>query len=106
MTSNNSSIVASIRKVIGYIVPLEGRELPKFIPMSLMFCCILFTFNLLRSVKDALLVTNVGAEAISFVKVYCVVPAAILFTILYAKMTHVMSQKNIFLSICAFFLLF
>jgi len=86
--------------------PIENQEFKKFFPMALMFLCVLFNYNVLRSIKDSLVVANIGAEAISFLKVYLVVPIAILCAILYAKMTNIMTQKNIFYSFCSLFLVF
>lgn len=94
------------KAIVSNIWPIENKELKKFIPMALMYMLILFVFNLLRSTKDALLVANVGAEAISFVKVYAVVPSAILFMIIYAKLTSVINQHRIFYTFCTIFLAF
>lgn len=104
MTSNKMRTCASA--VISNLWPIENKELQKFIPMAMMFWCILFVFNLLRSTKDALLVANIGAEAISFVKVYTVVPSAILFMLIYAKLTNVINQHRIFYTFCMIFLSF
>lgn len=104
MTSNKVKSYTNV--IVSNIWPIENKELKKFIPMALMFWSILFVFNLLRSTKDALLVANVGAEAISFVKVYAVVPASILFMLIYAKMTSVVNQHRIFYTFCSIFLSF
>lgn len=56
--------------------------------------------------KDSLLVPNVGAEAISFVKMYAITPAALLFMILYTYLTNIMSFQRIFFYIAGFFLVF
>lgn len=48
----------------------------------MMFLCI-FNFDILQNLKEALLVTRIGAEAIPFVKVWVVMPAAFLFVICY-----------------------
>jgi ATP:ADP antiporter, AAA family len=86
--------------------PIENKEFKKFFPMAFIFCCVLFNYNVLRSIKDSLVVANIGAEAISFIKVYLTIPTAILFAIVYAKMTNLMTQKQIFYSFCLFFLAF
>jgi ATP/ADP translocase len=48
--------------------PIERSELKLFIPMSFLMLCILFNFGALRSIKDSLVVPNIGAEVISFLK--------------------------------------
>ena len=86
--------------------PIKKKELGKFLPMALMLFFILFNYTVLRSFKDSLVVPNIGAEAISFVKLYLVVPSAILFTIIYAKLTSILSFQKIFYCISFFFLSF
>ena len=47
--------------------------------MFFMFLCISFNYTILRDTKDTLIVTSSGAETIPFLKVWGVVPAAIIF---------------------------
>ncbi|MEQ9115413.1 MAG: Npt1/Npt2 family nucleotide transporter [Rickettsiales bacterium] len=89
-----------------FLWPIERWELKKFLPMTFMMFCILFNYNALRSIKDSLVVPNIGAEAINFIKFYCVVPTAIIFMVVYAKMTNVMRAPKIFYILCMFFLAF
>ena len=63
-------------------------EMSKFLSLSLMMFWIVFIFTMTRDTKDTLIVTNCGAEAIAFLKVYGVLPAAALFMMLYAKMAN------------------
>lgn len=77
--------------------PVHAFELKKIIPMLLMFFFISFNYTILRDTKDTLLVTSsAGAEAIPFVKVWGVVPAAIIFTLIYAKLSNILSRENLF----------
>jgi AAA family ATP:ADP antiporter len=96
----------SLLKAIRSLWPVENHEFKKFFPMAFMFGCVLFNYTMLRSIKDSLVVTHLGAEAISFIKLYMTFPIAILFAIIYAKMTNLMSQKQIFYSFCSLFLAF
>jgi AAA family ATP:ADP antiporter len=84
--------------------PIELHENKKFIPMALMMACILFNYATFRSVKDGLVVANVGAEAISFLKTYFVLPSAVLMVVIYAKLCNVMSQQKVFYTIAGSFL--
>ena len=86
--------------------PIENHEFKKFFPIAFMMVCVLFNYNVLRSIKDGLVVTHIGAEAISFIKLYMTLPFAIIFTIIYAKMTNVITQKQIFYTCSTFFLVF
>jgi len=87
------------------VFPIEKKEFRQFAPMALMMLFILFNYNLLRAMKDSLVVPGIGAEAISFIKLYCVVPIAVLVMVIYAKMTTAMSQRHIFYTVCTFFLI-
>jgi AAA family ATP:ADP antiporter len=68
-----------------FFFPIHRYELKKVLPMSLIFFLILFNYTCLRNIKDSLVVTNTGAEALSFLKLFCVAPSAILFMLLYTK---------------------
>lgn len=83
--------------------PIEKQELKKFLPMAGMMFFILFNYSILRSVKDGFVVTSIGAESISFLKTYFVLPSAIIAMIIYSKLCNVMSQKNVFITITTFF---
>lgn len=86
--------------------PIYKDELGKFIPMSALMFCILFNQNILRILKDSILISEVSAEVPSFAKVYCVTPAATLFVILYAKSVNHFSFQRIFYFLTAFFVSF
>lgn len=64
--------------------------------MFLMFFFISFNYTILRDTKDTLIVTAAGAEAIPFLKSFGVVPAAVLFMLVYAKLSNVLSKENLF----------
>lgn len=76
--------------------PVHGYELKKLLPMFLMFFFISFNYTILRDTKDTLIVTAAGAEALPFLKSFGVVPAAILFMIVYSKLSNVLSKENLF----------
>eukprot|EP00527_Entomoneis_sp_CCMP2396_P001767 CAMPEP_0198148786 /NCGR_PEP_ID=MMETSP1443-20131203/43264_1 /TAXON_ID=186043 /ORGANISM="Entomoneis sp., Strain CCMP2396" /LENGTH=466 /DNA_ID=CAMNT_0043813587 /DNA_START=570 /DNA_END=1973 /DNA_ORIENTATION=- len=63
--------------------------------------------TLTRDTKDTLIVTQCGAEAIAFLKIYGVLPAATAFIALYAKMSNVFSKKTLFyVTVVPFFVFF
>ncbi len=88
--------------------PIHGFELKKVLPMFLMFFCISFNYTILRDTKDTLLITapGSGAEAIPFVKVWLVVPCAILFMLIYAKLSNQLSKTALFYTVITPFLIF
>lgn len=86
--------------------PIDNRELAKFIPVSCLMFCILFNQNILRILKDSILISEISAEIASFAKVYAVTPAAILFVIIYAKITNHLSFEKIYYYLTGFFIAF
>ncbi|MFV9936614.1 MAG: GTP/GDP exchange transporter Tlc5 [Rickettsia endosymbiont of Haemaphysalis japonica] len=86
--------------------PVHNYELGKFIPMSTLMFCILFNQNVLRVLKDSILISEISAEIAGFAKVYCVTPAAALFVIIYAKMINYLTFEKIFYYLSAFFISF
>jgi AAA family ATP:ADP antiporter len=81
-----------------FLFPLHNHEIKKFIPMALMMLFILLNYTILRNVKDSLVVNAEGQDEgiISFLKLYGTTPSAILFMLLYAKLTNVFSREKIF----------
>lgn len=84
--------------------PIRRSELTLFLPMALMILCMLFNFGTLRSVKDSLVVPNIGAEAISFLKLWLVLPSTIIFTITYVKISNIFNSEHVFYLIISSFL--
>lgn len=79
-----------------FLWPVYTYELKKLLPMFFMFFCISFNYTILRDTKDTLIVTAAGAEAIPFLKSFGVVPAAIIFMVIYAKLSNMLSRENLF----------
>ena len=88
--------------------PVHAFELKKLLPMYLLMFFISFNYTILRDTKDTLIVTaeGSGAEAIPFLKVWGVVPFAILFMLLYSKMSNILSKPRLFYSTIVPFLVF
>jgi ADP/ATP carrier protein family len=84
--------------------PIKRSEMKLFIPMSIMMLCMLFNFGALRSIKDSLVVPNIGAEVISFLKLWLVLPSALIFTMLYVKLSNMFDYERLFYIIVSFFL--
>ncbi len=101
--SGKANFLTELRRVFW---PIEWHENKKFIPMALMMACILFNYATVRSVKDGLVVTYIGPEAISFLKTYVVLPSAVIFMILYAKLCNMMSQQKVFYTVTVFFIVY
>lgn len=89
-----------------YLWPVHNCELKKLIPMLIIFFLISFDYNILRTLKDSLLITakGSGAEVIPFVKVWGVFPGAILMTIWFAWLSNRIAQESVFYCIVGLFL--
>lgn len=90
----------------GYLWPIHNRELKKLIPMLLIFFLLSFDYNVLRTMKDVLVVTakSSGAEVIPFIKVWVMFPGSILMTYLFTRLSNRFSRETVFYAMIALFL--
>lgn len=88
------------------IWPVHRHELKKLLPMLFIFFLISFDYNVLRTMKDTLVVTakSSGAEVIPFIKVWVMFPGAILLTYLFTRLTNRFSRETVIYSILGLFL--
>ncbi len=76
--------------------------------MLFMFFLISFNYNALRAYKDSMVVTapQSGAEAIPFIKVWAILPSAILLTFLFTRLANRFSREKVFYIMMCIFLAF
>lgn len=88
------------------IWPVHRYELKKLLPMLLIFFLISFDYNVLRTMKDALVVTakSSGAEVIPFIKVWVMFPGALIMTYIFTRLTNRFSRETVIYSILGLFL--
>lgn len=105
MTTQSTSSFSPLR---AYLWPIHSFELRKFLPLFGMGFFIGFNYNILRNMKDALLLTaeSSGAEVIPFVKVWGIVPVAFFLTFLYSRLNNRMSRDRVFYVMILIFLSF
>ncbi len=94
----------SLSQIKELVWPIKRNELKLFAPMALMMFCILFNFSALRSVKDALVIPTLGAEVISFMKLWVVLPSALIITLCYAKLSNIFTSEQMFYIVVTTFL--
>jgi AAA family ATP:ADP antiporter len=93
-------------KLRNFLWPIHGYEHKKLVPMLALFFLISFVYNLLRCMKVTLVVTSEGsgAEVIPFLKVWAVLPGAVLLTYIYAKLSNHLNREHVFYSMLGLFL--
>ena len=103
MMFGKSEFAGKLRQALWPIYP---HELHKFALTSLLMFSILFNQNILRILKDSVLIPEISAEITSFAKVYCVTPCAAIFVVLYARLVNSFSFNQIFSYLTLFFVSF
>lgn len=91
-----------------FLWPIHGYEMWKLMPMLIIFFLISFSYNVLRVMKDTLVVTGnaSGPEAIPFIKVTVMFPGALLLTYAYTRLSNRYNREQVFYIILTFFLTF
>ena len=102
------SINLLLNKFRDFILPIYKGERRKFAIMFILFFLISFNYNILRAVKDALVVTasSSGAEVIPFIKLWAMLPMALLLTSIFAKLSNKYGQEKVFYIMITMFLSF
>lgn len=97
---------AEFGKWRSFFWPVHNFELKKLLPMFFLFFFINFNYTILRDTKDALIVTapGSGAEAIPFLKVWGVLPFAVIFMIVYSKLSNILNKPKLFYTMILLFL--
>merc|ERR1712196_552490 len=93
-------------KIRSIIFPIHGEELRKFIPLTLIFFFISFNYSALRNLKDIFILENASAESIYYLKVIGVMPAVVIYTIIYSALSGSTGRDGRFNIIIGYFLTF
>lgn len=106
--SDSKMNLGSASKLRSFLWPIYGSEHRKFVPMFLIFFLVCFNYNILRATKDSLIMTapSSGAEALPFLKVWAVLPAALLFTFLFTRLSNWLKREKVFYVLISIFLAF
>ncbi len=91
-----------------YLWPIERHELAKFLPLLFMAFFVVFNYNILRNLKEALVVTaeSSGAEVIPFIKVWVLLPMAVLLAFIFTRLMGRYSREKVFYMMLGGFLAF
>ncbi|WP_067515676.1 Npt1/Npt2 family nucleotide transporter [Endozoicomonas ascidiicola] len=83
-----------MNKVLASEVPESSNTL-LYLQITMMACCI-FNFDILWNLKESLLVTRLGAEAIPFIKLCAVMPVAFIFLFCYSALANRLNKRMLF----------
>lgn len=101
-----NSLVEEFGTLRSFCWPIRKHETRKIIPMLLMLFLICFNYSTLRCMKDSVVVTAAGAEVLPFIKVWVLLPMAVLLTYAFAKLSNRYSQERVFYIMTSGFLMF
>lgn len=84
-------------------IPIQLNELPKFLTTSFVMVLTLYIYSILRGTKDALIIDELGAELISTLKLWGVLPFAILMMVVYTKLCDFFKRSTMYHVLVGFF---
>lgn len=95
-------------RIRAFLWPIHRYEVRKIVPMLLMLFFICFNYTVLRNLKDVVVITaqSSGAEVLPFIKVWVLLPSAVLATIIFTKLSNIYSQERVFYLTISTFLIF
>lgn len=95
--ANNNAMQSEFSGLRQFLWPIHNFELKKLIPMLLIFFFVSFDYNVLRTMKDAVVMyaPGSGAEVIPFLKVWGVFPGTILMTFLFTRLSNRFSRQMV-----------
>jgi ATP:ADP antiporter, AAA family len=101
-----SKISSSLNSIYSYVWPINKSENKKFFLMFSVFFLISFNYNALRAVKDTLIVTapSSGAEAIPFIKLWIMLPTALIMTLIFTRLSNRYGKEKVFYIMVLIFL--
>jgi AAA family ATP:ADP antiporter len=102
MMSEGDAQFGTLRSLFWPVYPSEVRKL---LPMVFMLFLICFNYSALRNMKDSLVITASGAEVIPFIKVWAILPASIIITLIFTKLSNLYSQERVFYIMTSSFLI-
>ncbi len=88
------------------LLVLKKNELDKFFLMSSLMFLMLFNQNIVKQVSTSILVSKLGTESISFIKLWIQGPISLLFIIIYTTLCNRMTTEQIFRVVVLFFTMF
>ena len=86
--------------------PIHRFELKKVIPMLVMAFCTSFNYSVLRDTKDTIVVSTIDELALPFLKLFGTLPAAVIFVLMFSKLSNMLRREALFYTVITPFLIF
>lgn len=101
------TITSHLKSILWILWPVYKEEQAQIIPMTAVFFFVSFIYNILNALKKTLLLSNpyLKAQAVSYLKIFGIMPAAIIFTWMTTKVITKYGQKKALQMMIAFFAL-
>lgn len=95
-------------KLRSFFWPVHRDELKVFTLMLVIFFLVCFNYTLLRTVKDALVITakSSGADALPFIKTWAILPASLLMMLLFTRLSNRFNTEKVFYVMISIFISF
>jgi AAA family ATP:ADP antiporter len=108
--SKNSSSSTFLQSARSVLWPIYGKENKLFLPMTFMLALILFAYTVCRGIKDTGVMKATGVEdatnPIPFLKLWAVLPFALLFFILFSWLSNRFNRRSLFYIVIIPFLVY
>jgi len=105
MQPNQSTEFGTLRSIFW---PVYRQQVKLIIPMMLMLFFTCFNYSILRTLKDVVVVTaaSSGGEVIPFIKVWAMLPMAVLSAFIFTRLVSRFSQEKVYYIMVSGFLIF
>ncbi|MGA8164040.1 MAG: Npt1/Npt2 family nucleotide transporter [Waddliaceae bacterium] len=101
-----NSLANDFGRIRSFFWPIYPSECRLVIPMLLMFFLVCFNYSIIRCIKDSIVITAAGAEVLPFIKVWVLLPMAVLLTYIFIQLTHRFSYEKVVYIMTSSFLVF
>lgn len=78
-----------------FLWPIRSYEFKIFFPLVFLLFTFVFSLNIIRVIKDSLIITRVAPEVIGFIKLWIEMPVGALFVLFYTKMVNKVSTEKL-----------
>ena len=94
-----------IAKIQWFLWPVYEEERSKILPMTAVFFCVSFIYNILGALKKTILLSSpcIKAQAVSYLKIFAIMPAAVIFTLMTTTLQTRYGQKRALQYMITFF---